>query len=381
MGFTLSDDTAPVIKTTNCIMAPTTLEMPDTPHAQACIRCGMCEQACPVSLLPQQLYWFARGKEYDKLEAHNIADCIECGACSYVCPSKIPLVQYYRASKADIREHKKDALNAEHSKLRFEARKARIEQQEAEKTAKRLARQEAAQARAAEGSDAKVDAVQAAIDRAKTKKAALNRSKSITESDTQNDDFSNAEKERLEENLRKLEKRLNVAKEKFQQAEQEGSDKIGAFRTAIDKTQEKVNLAADALKRFSEQSSNEDSDHSSDISSDAATSGSSKTVATATDTPATDATITTVAKPSNSGDAATDAIAKALAKREAASTMTELEKMQNAVVSIEKRIAKTQEKLTIAESEGDEIATILAESVAKLTIKLGEAKAALQEKA
>lgn len=381
MGFTLSDDTAPVIKTTNCIMAPTTLEMPDTPHAQACIRCGMCEQACPVSLLPQQLYWFARGKEYDKLEAHNIADCIECGACSYVCPSKIPLVQYYRASKADIREHKKDALNAEHSKLRFEARKARIEQQEAEKTAKRLARQEAAQARAAEGSDAKVDAVQAAIDRAKTKKAALNRSKSITESDTQNDDFSNAEKERLEENLRKLEKRLNVAKEKFQQAEQEGSDKIGAFRTAIDKTQEKVNLAADALKRFSEQSSNEDSDHSSDISSDAATSGSSKTVATATDTPATDATITTVAKPSNSGDAATDAIAKALAKREAASTMTELEKMQNAVVSIEKRIAKTQEKLTIAESEGDEIAAILAESVAKLTIKLGEAKAALQEKA
>jgi electron transport complex protein RnfC len=380
MGFTLSDAAAPVIKTTNCIMAPTDIEMPTTPHAQACIRCGMCEQACPVSLLPQQLYWFARGKEYDKLETHNIADCIECGACSFVCPSKIPLVQYYRASKADIREHKKDALNAEHSKLRFEARKARIEQQEAEKTAKRLARQAAAQARAAEGSDTKVDAVQAAIDRAKTKKAALNASKSTTEPKPKSDNFPTAEKEQLEENLRKLEKRLNVAKEKFQQAEQEGSDKMDAFRTAIEKTREKHNLAADAIKKFLEKNPDRPSDHGGIIRSDAATLDSPTIAASKADLSPNDTANIPTTKPSVSSNTATDAIAKALAKRAAASTMTELEKMQNAVVSIEKRITKTKEKLAVAESEGDEIALILSETVSKLTTKLSDAKAALKEK-
>lgn len=381
MGFTLSDAAAPVIKTTNCIMAPTAREMPNTSFAQACIRCGMCEQACPVSLLPQQLFWFSRGKEYDKLEAHNLADCIECGACSYVCPSKIPLVQYYRASKADIREHKKDALNAEHSKLRFEARKARIEQQESEKTAKRLARQAAAQARASEGSDTKVDAVQAAIDRAKTKKAALIASKNTADANTPGDESLNVEKERLEENLRKLEKRLNVANEKFQQAEQEGSDKIAAFRTAVDKTREKHDLAADALKHFLEKTPDRPAINSGTMGPDTTTADSSKSGFANVDVSKLDTAHPVATKSSRSGDAATDAIARALAKREAASTMTELEKIQNAVTSIEKRITKTKEKLASAEAAGDEIALVLADAVSKLTTKLSDAKAALKEKA
>ena len=82
MGFTLQSDQVPVVKTTNCILAPTAKEISPPAPAQACIRCGMCAEACPVSLLPQQMYWFARGKEYEKLEAHNLMDCIECGACS-----------------------------------------------------------------------------------------------------------------------------------------------------------------------------------------------------------------------------------------------------------------------------------------------------------
>ena len=72
----------PVVKTTNCLLAPTEPELPTPPPAQACIRCGMCAEACPASLLPQQLFWFAQGKEFEKLEEHNLFDCIECGACS-----------------------------------------------------------------------------------------------------------------------------------------------------------------------------------------------------------------------------------------------------------------------------------------------------------
>ncbi|MGL6603528.1 4Fe-4S binding protein, partial [Aeromonas hydrophila] len=33
----------------------------------------------------------------------SLFDCIECGACAWVCPSEIPLVQYYKIAKDDIR--------------------------------------------------------------------------------------------------------------------------------------------------------------------------------------------------------------------------------------------------------------------------------------
>ena len=144
MGFTLPDLRAPAIKTTNCIFAPSKKEAPTPPPAQACIRCGLCSEACPVSLLPQQLFWYAQAEDLERLQAHNIFDCIECGACSYVCPSKIPLVQYYRAAKGSIRHHISEKEKADRSRQRFEFRKLRIEKEEAEKEAKRVARKKAA---------------------------------------------------------------------------------------------------------------------------------------------------------------------------------------------------------------------------------------------
>lgn len=173
MGFTLASAQAPVVKTSNCLLVPSVTELPAPPPAQPCIRCGLCAEACPASLLPQQLYWFARGKEVDKLEQHNLFDCIECGACSWVCPSNIPLVQYYRASKADILQQRRDHEKAEQARLRFEARQERIAREEEEREAKRAARKRAAEKKAelaaAEGGE---DPIQAAIERAKAKKAA-----------------------------------------------------------------------------------------------------------------------------------------------------------------------------------------------------------------
>ncbi|KZN13632.1 electron transport complex subunit RsxC [Marinomonas sp. TW1] len=144
MGFTLDSPQVPVVKTSNCILAATKEELPPPAPEQACIRCGMCEQACPVSLLPQQLLWFSKSQEHEKAEHHNLFDCIECGACSYVCPSSIPLVQYYRHSKSSIREARESAVKADLAKQRFEARKARQDAEAAEKEAKRLARQKPA---------------------------------------------------------------------------------------------------------------------------------------------------------------------------------------------------------------------------------------------
>jgi len=182
MGFTLDSVALPVVKATNCILAATNRELPDPAPEQACIRCGMCADACPATLLPQQLYWFSKSREFDKALSHNLLDCIECGACSYVCPSNIPLVQYYRFAKGEIRIEEHERTSSDHARQRFEARTARLEQEEAEKEAKRKARAEAAAASkkaktatSEDGDKAAVDpkaaVVQAALERAKARKA------------------------------------------------------------------------------------------------------------------------------------------------------------------------------------------------------------------
>ena len=151
MGFTLPSMDVPLIKTTNCLLASTLAELPPPPPALPCIRCGECAEACPASLLPQQLHFFALGQEHEQLKAYNLFDCIECGACAYVCPSSIPLVQYYRAAKGEIRALEQKQQKAEHSKQRFELRQERLRRAEEQKEADRKARAErAARAKSAQ---------------------------------------------------------------------------------------------------------------------------------------------------------------------------------------------------------------------------------------
>ncbi len=247
MGFTLADPQVPVVKTTNCLLAPTEAELPTPPPAQACIRCGLCAEACPASLLPQQLFWFSRGKEYEKLEQHNLFDCIECGACSWVCPSHIPLVQYYRASKSDILQQRRDHEKSEQSRLRFEARQERLAAEEAEKAAKRAARKKAAALRAekaaAEGDDGAEDPIQAAIERAKAKKAAQQQTAS----------GAGGERERLEQAVASARKRLDTATRKLEEAQAEGSNLVDALQTGVDKTRAKLEQAEQALAAHTEE--------------------------------------------------------------------------------------------------------------------------------
>jgi len=84
MGYTLCDDSAPVIKAVNCLLAASSEELPDPGMASPCIRCGDCADVCPVNLLPQQLYWYTRAKDLEKAQDYHLFDCIECGCCSYV---------------------------------------------------------------------------------------------------------------------------------------------------------------------------------------------------------------------------------------------------------------------------------------------------------
>jgi electron transport complex protein RnfC len=168
MGFAVSNLAAPITKITNCLLAPTEAELPLPEEPRPCIRCGHCAEACPASLLPQQLYWYARAKDQEQLAEHRLFDCIECGACAYVCPSQIPLVQYYRAAKGQIRDSEQERARSDNSRARFEAREKRVAEEAAAREEKRAARKAAAQQQADNGG---VDPVQAAIARAKAKKA------------------------------------------------------------------------------------------------------------------------------------------------------------------------------------------------------------------
>ena len=170
MGFNIIDTQMPVVKSTNCILAPGEYQLPAPGVEQACIRCGMCADVCPAELLPQQLQWFAKAKDHDKLKDYNLFDCIECGACAYVCPSQIPLVQYYRSGKAEIREAEAEKAKAEKAKLRFEQRQARLEREKEERLKRH---QDAADKRrqAMAKDDSAKDKIAAALARAKAKKA------------------------------------------------------------------------------------------------------------------------------------------------------------------------------------------------------------------
>jgi len=175
MGFALHSDQAPITKAANCVFAASLREAPAPGPAAPCIRCGECARVCPAQLLPQQLYWYARAKDLDKVQDYNLFDCIECGCCSYVCPSHIPLVQYFRFGKTESWSKEQERSKSDHARQRHEARVQRLERLENERKARlRKRKEDLGKTGSAEpsGGPAKQRAIQAAVARAQAKKAA-----------------------------------------------------------------------------------------------------------------------------------------------------------------------------------------------------------------
>jgi len=179
MGFSILNELVPIVKTSNCILAPSRTEMPSAFNNHSneveCIRCGRCSDVCPSQLLPQELQWSAKAKDHQQLTKLNLFDCIDCGACAYVCPSQIPLVQYYRIAKAEIRQQQQLDLKAEKAKIRFEARRLQLKKEKIARVEKHKkaadARKAAMSKRSADGGTAN-SAVAAALARVKAKKKA-----------------------------------------------------------------------------------------------------------------------------------------------------------------------------------------------------------------
>ncbi len=173
MGQTLLNDAIPMTKGGNCLLVPGPEELLDPGEAGACIRCGECARSCPMQLLPQQMYWYARAKNFDKVQEYHLFDCIECGCCAQMCPAHIPLVQYYRYAKTSIWQQQAESRKSESARKRHEAQVTRYERLEREKK-ERLAKKAAALKKPppSSGEDDKKAAIDAALQRAKEKKSA-----------------------------------------------------------------------------------------------------------------------------------------------------------------------------------------------------------------
>lgn len=136
MGYPISIDSS-IEKTSNCLLI---LKNTTQKKEQPCIRCARCADACPMELLPQQLYWHSQKPQTDKLQQYRLFDCIECGICNSVCPSNIPLVQYYQHAKGHIRQTQIEQSANNKAKQRHENRQKRLEKEKLERETKMQAR-------------------------------------------------------------------------------------------------------------------------------------------------------------------------------------------------------------------------------------------------
>ncbi|MFB0528192.1 MAG: RnfABCDGE type electron transport complex subunit C, partial [bacterium] len=101
MGIAQYTLDVPLIKGTSGVLI---LSEAETFPEGDCIRCSKCIDVCPVNLMPTVIAQHVKQKDWAVVRKYSPFDCMECGACAYVCPAKIPLVQYIKWGKEEVRE-------------------------------------------------------------------------------------------------------------------------------------------------------------------------------------------------------------------------------------------------------------------------------------
>lgn len=105
MGQPVASTDAVIEKRSNAILAMREDER--TAKTTACIRCGRCQNTCPMNLTPARVETAYRKGNTEAYGELNVNYCIECGSCSYVCPAKRPLTEVMRIAKGELRRQKK----------------------------------------------------------------------------------------------------------------------------------------------------------------------------------------------------------------------------------------------------------------------------------
>lgn len=168
-GFDLHDIHAPISASTNSILVESGTA---TTKAQPCIGCSACSDACPVGLLPQQLYRFAREADSTASVRLGLDDCITCGCCDLVCPSRIALTSSFRFAKGALREQQTQTRLAAEAKQRHEQHLARMQQRQAAREQKRQAARERLAAAALQEANTTTPAITQRVEQDKPAEAA-----------------------------------------------------------------------------------------------------------------------------------------------------------------------------------------------------------------
>ncbi|MDR1410069.1 MAG: electron transport complex subunit RsxC [Oscillospiraceae bacterium] len=103
MGLALPGADFPTLKQSNALLAFAPGDKQVKPE-RACIHCGKCTRACPLSLVPAMAEEAITLKNVGTLKKIGTDICMECGCCAYVCPAGKPLVQHMRLAKETIKE-------------------------------------------------------------------------------------------------------------------------------------------------------------------------------------------------------------------------------------------------------------------------------------
>nr|WP_226856602.1 electron transport complex subunit RsxC [Buchnera aphidicola] len=118
-----------ILKDVNCIAIKKYKRKTKKIINYSCINCGYCVQVCPVDLLPQKLYLYAKNNNHEKTKKSYIMDCIECKACEKVCPSNIPLVKYFKYEKIIQKKINAEVQKKKFFFSRFQLREERLSKQ------------------------------------------------------------------------------------------------------------------------------------------------------------------------------------------------------------------------------------------------------------
>lgn len=126
--------TLPLVATSSAV------ELTTQPAAPACIRCGACDAACPVSLPAQSLLELVQLARWDGAEELQLSRCIECGLCDEACPADIPLEQHFAHGKQVLAAAQAEARTRRELKSRHSDHQHRLQQKSAAQKARRQSR-------------------------------------------------------------------------------------------------------------------------------------------------------------------------------------------------------------------------------------------------
>ncbi len=105
MGKSVVNTLAPVTKLTSGVLL-LSKQLTNKEDEYACIRCAKCALSCPMGLEPFNIASYVKNNMIKETKTLRVTDCLECGCCSYICPSRIPLTDYCKLAKQELKKQK-----------------------------------------------------------------------------------------------------------------------------------------------------------------------------------------------------------------------------------------------------------------------------------